>query len=59
MNIALFITSDAAIARGVNPGGLGDCDPQILGRGSCRLQGVVEDREMLYLMMYRKYVRKW
>ena len=43
--------------------GVGGREPQILGRGC----GVAEDRRrvvggreiLLYLIMYRKYVRKW
>ena len=38
--------------RGVDPGGLAGRDPQILGKGSWG------GREILYLIMYRKYVRK-
>ena len=40
--------------RGVNPGGLEGRDPKILG------VGVGVGREiLLYLIMYKKYVRKW
>src|SRR6218665_2333177 len=49
-----------ACSRGVNPGWVGGRDPQILGRGGGGLRGVVGGREiLLYLIMYRKYVRKW
>ena len=46
--------------------GIEDCNPQILGRGSWGSQGgsykggSYTGREiLLYLIMYRKYVRKW
>jgi len=38
----------------VNPGGLVGRDPQILGGGSWTGRKI-----LLYLNMYRKYVRKW
>ena len=47
------LLSASADSRGVNPGVLWGCDPQILDRGSWT------DREILYLIIYRKYVRKW
>src|SRR6218665_1901160 len=59
--------SFSLLSRGVNPGAEGR-DPHILGRGSCGgrreghmgVVGVVDGREiLLYLIMYRKYVRKW
>ena len=47
--------------RGVNPGGVGGSRPQILGRGSWwEVAGGRGGRELLlYVIMYRKYVRKW
>ena len=50
--------------RGVNPGGLGVATPQILGLGSWGSQdgswGSWTGREILfYLIMCRKYIRKW
>ena len=44
----------AAYSMGVNLGGLGGHDPQILGRGSWTVREI-----LLYLIMHRKYVRKW
>src|SRR6218665_2303640 len=52
------------LSRGVNPGAEGR-DPQILGRGvtGWAAEGSLESwagREiLLYLIMYRKYARKW
>ena len=48
------------LSRGVNPGAEGR-DPQILGRGSQggSLESWTGREILLYLIMYRKYVRKW
>ena len=47
-------------ALGVNPGGWRGRDPKILGRGTLGVAGSHGGREiLLYLIMYRRYVRKW
>src|SRR6218665_3739031 len=57
-----------SIVIGVNPGGLVVATPQSLGRGVVGVagwfaRGVVGSwtgrKILLYLIMYRKYVRKW
>ena len=49
------------VVRGVNPGEVGGRDPPESGQGGrWDLRGrSCGGRELLYLIMYRKYVRKW
>jgi len=47
-------------AIGVNPGGWGGRDPPDFGQGGRGgRRGSWTGRKILYLIMYRKYVRKW
>jgi len=53
-----MVASTCIYCRGVNPGGLGGRAPR-LWAGVVGSPGVVACREILYLIMYKKYLRKW
>src|SRR6218665_1720211 len=69
--LALFLCKrpNSSGSIGVNPGGLGGRDPQISGRGVVggsqwgsqggSWESLTGGKILLYLIMYRKYIRKW
>jgi len=56
-----YIPDSSSINQGRQSWGVGDRNPQILGRGVMEVtEGLWTGSEiLLYLIMFRKYVQKW